>query len=730
MINGKEYIFSALDEFVEVSGGTIPFALKKDGETILEGVARQFPDGRAIRFYLNRLSSSYLETATWNDIFIENEFWDYVGMLTNTDAGGQFQLINTDTDTEICSAFVVKGYGTQSGFTYCGIDGKADPRQKIFISHAGSGESINIDVNIKNPQIVFDSPFIFSWQSGTTTICYTANMDFTLSSYEGGWFSVTQTKADEFTGCLTFTYSENSGDSRNGTLCMEAEGGVTLCYPVTQKEHVTEYYFRFKTPDGQYVVSTTTAYTITWETNYPSIAYVFRGSRSVTSDTGATLTFPANTSSATTIPFSVSAYTIGGVFLGTLTWSQMPVYVPGQFDHEYLYFDILSDDDDLKWEKQATTGETIEYSKDNKQTWTAISDGKIPTSAGDRIYLRGNNTSYGDYWSSEGYSKLGGNTRFNVGGNIMSLIYGDNFEGKTRFKDACYEGYGLPNNVFYEFFMGCNVVNAYELSLPATDLPLGSQQSLSPTGVYELMFWNCTALVTAPAYLPATTLNERCYSGMFEGCSSLSTTPILPATTMDISCYSNMFKGCSSLTMPPTLPATNLAAGCYSGMFWNCASLANAPSLPATTMATNCYITMFFGCTSLTTAPSLPSTDLADNCYVGMFRYCSSLVNAPALPATTLANSCYQEMFSYCTSLEIAPVLPAINLVESCYYVMFEECSKLKYIKCLATPNSNYTRWWVRNVPEGSNGTFVKRSGTRWSAGFNGIPYGWNVIEE
>ena len=145
MINGKDYIFSALDEFVEVSGGTIPFALKKDGETILEGVARQFPDGRAIRFYLNRLSSSYLETATWNDIFIENEFWGYVGMLTNTDAGGQFQLINTDTDTEICSAFVVKGYGTETGVTNETIDGRVDPRMKIFVSHVGDAENLDID---------------------------------------------------------------------------------------------------------------------------------------------------------------------------------------------------------------------------------------------------------------------------------------------------------------------------------------------------------------------------------------------------------------------------------------------------------------------------------------------------------------------------------------------------------------------------------------------------------
>ena len=42
-----------------------------------------------------------------------------------------------------------------------------------------------------------------------------------------------------------------------------------------------------------------------------------------------------------------------------------------------------------------------------------------------------------------------------------------------------------------------------------------------------------------------------------------------------------------------------MASYCYSGMFSGCTSLTTAPSLPATTLADYCYSSMFYGCTSL-----------------------------------------------------------------------------------------------------------------------------------
>ena len=53
-------------------------------------------------------------------------------------------------------------------------------------------------------------------------------------------------------------------------------------------------------------------------------------------------------------------------------------------------------------------------------------------------------------------------------------------------------------------------------------------------------------------------------------------------------CYAYLFSG-STLTTAPELPATTLANFCYDGMFKDCTSLTQAPALPATTLADYCY---------------------------------------------------------------------------------------------------------------------------------------------
>jgi hypothetical protein len=83
------------------------------------------------------------------------------------------------------------------------------------------------------------------------------------------------------------------------------------------------------------------------------------------------------------------------------------------------------------------------------------------------------------------------------------------------------------------------------------------------------------------------------------GCTSLIKTTDLPATTLADSCYDGMFMGCKALTQPPTLPATELAVKCYQYMFNGCTALTKAPVLPATTLAVNCYSRIFYGCKQL-----------------------------------------------------------------------------------------------------------------------------------
>ena len=58
--------------------------------------------------------------------------------------------------------------------------------------------------------------------------------------------------------------------------------------------------------------------------------------------------------------------------------------------------------------------------------------------------------------------------------------------------------------------------------------------------------------------------------------------------TLTSYCYSYLFSD-TNLTTAPELPATTLAEGCYYGMFSTCESLTTAPELPATTLANKCY---------------------------------------------------------------------------------------------------------------------------------------------
>ena len=364
-------------------------------------------------------------------------------------------------------------------------------------------------------------------------------------------------------------------------------------------------------------------------------------------------------------------------------------------DLDYMTLSALGDGEitiTIPAELSSTYATSFSYSKD-KSTWTdTIVDNtaktiSIPVTNGDNVYLKGVALTCFDEGNYGGLS-INSTANINASGNIMSLLYGDNFTDKTT----------LPEGGTYNFgslFSGNeHLINAKDLKLHAA------------------------------------TLNYSCYSSMFEGCTSLTTAPELPATTLAENCYEFMFSGCTSLTTAPELPATTLAPGCYGYMFSDCTSLSTAPELPATTLADNCYNGIFSGCTSLTTTSTLPATTLASSCYSSMFSGCSSLTTAPDLPVTTLADSCYLSMFLGCTSLTTAPELPAATLTNSCYERMFYRCSKLNNITMLATDISatNCFANWVGGVA--ATGTFTKSPEmTSLPTGTSGIPEGWTVVD-
>ena len=266
---------------------------------------------------------------------------------------------------------------------------------------------------------------------------------------------------------------------------------------------------------------------------------------------------------------------------------------PHDYSQDYLTFVIKTSG---TFDIYPADADNVYYSIDNGETWSAVPSqgGTITVSAGDKLMWKGTlSNSEGKYWDK---AEVEPSVHFDAQGNIMSLVYGDNFKGQT---DLTGKALG---SIFSEF----EVENAKNLILPATTLE---------EGCYYDMFENCRSLTTAPSVLPATTLAEDCYSSMFQGCTSLTTAPELPATTLASNCYYNMFYGCKSLTTAPELPATTLKGNCYAFMFANCTSLTAAPELPATTLATYCYRYMFQDCANLnyikamfTTTPSIDYT--------------------------------------------------------------------------------------------------------------------------
>ena len=203
---------------------------------------------------------------------------------------------------------------------------------------------------------------------------------------------------------------------------------------------------------------------------------------------------------------------------------------------------------------------------------------------------------------------------------------------------------------------------------------------------------------------------------------------LLPATTIGNYAYSGMFKKCSHLTVAPDLPAMTIGEFCYLEMFSNCTNLQKVPTLPAKVTLPFSYQKMFVKCKALTSGGVISAETLGEGCCSEMYSGCTALVNAPALPATTLNANCYEYMFYGCSNLVNAPVLPAETLAVKCYMSMFKDCSSLNYVKCLAKNISalECTLEWMEGVA--GSGTFVTPSTTGWSTGVSGIPGGWTKV--
>ena len=322
---------------------------------------------------------------------------------------------------------------------------------------------------------------------------------------------------------------------------------------------------------------------------------------------------------------------------------------PAPYEEQYLTIETLTAGDLSLADARSNV---FNYSLDDGSTWNRFANGQtIAVEANKKVWFKAQGLTATSI-NGIGTIKYTGN--FNVYGNAMSLVFGDNFVGQE-------------------------VMSVYQ---------------------FINLFYDDTTLISAEnLVLPATRLANYCYAHMFDKCASLTTAPELPARTLAEDCYYYMFASCTSLTTAPELSATRLASQCYTYMFRNCTSLTTAPELPARTLAQGCYNNMFQYCTSLTTAPELPATTLASYCYYHMFDGCTNLTVAPELPATTLTNGCYSNMFQGCTSLNYIKCLATNISATECTFSWVKGVSSTgTFVK-----KASMTRWTrgVNGIPSG-----------------------------
>lgn len=228
------------------------------------------------------------------------------------------------------------------------------------------------------------------------------------------------------------------------------------------------------------------------------------------------------------------------------------IYEEPQINYFYVE-DISGSDNTLSIKKGFSDSPTIEVFKSTDGTnWTSM--GQTDTTpitatvpANSKLYLKATTNN----WGGSKWSRLGCNAAFNIGGCVMSLLAGDNFENAQIGTDGLRGLFGA--NTY--------LTNAQDLILPNN----------VASNCFRGIFDNCTGLITAPV-LPATTLANYCYRSMFQGCASLTTAPTLPATTLAIGCYREMFQNCSLVNSIITFAENVSLPDCTQGWLYNVAA--------------------------------------------------------------------------------------------------------------------------------------------------------------
>lgn len=546
------------------------------------------------------------------------------------------------------------------------------------------------------------------------------------------------------------------------------------------------YYFNYETPTSQNVPSSSTTLTISWDTNYDSINwFLYNGNTSelidygVTSNSSITVSFSANTSTASTDYYIFEAYNdVSPSSLGSVSWTVSAAETPHSGSTNYYftpqYTTAYTNGEDIIW--YFDTNYRVNVSAEDGITFTTAY-----SSADFRIAIKeiGNNyvvlsvqhlpetrTGYTAYGVAKDYSnnEVGRIVVINTGVDSDYIDTGITESGYLSVTANAMPGEVVDNDFYFQlgnFVSSSNTVTASISGHIWRDYTLPAMYYSGPNG--EVSYEPQVGYTGHPGYvrIPANvgdTIYLKANSLRGERAINVSlnyTTKIMSVIKGNIMSlyYGDDFQGKTSF--PPNkeniidhifrfenvdasellLPATDMSGGCYYGMFSYEGNIYGVPNLPATVLSEECYGEMFRGRTFVNcNPPELPATTLAKGCYTAMFAY-TNIPYAPELPATTLANACYERMFQG-SNITVSPVLPAENIyygneygVGGNYDQMFRDCSGLTKITCYAKTSNSTGIAFHFTEDVAPSGSFYRARGVIWDRGVNGIPSGWNAFD-
>ncbi len=689
-------IYKSLNkDFYYVDSGStrLSYYLTCGDETIYTGRAYN-PNG--IKINLRKIIEDWL----WNDM---PDFREYDGVIvTHEDAYKPFNLYN-DEGTLLEEYKVFLSYEDWQGedmFFNNPIDGKADPRQKIFVSALESIPTSFDIVGWAPLEVTLTGDFDIPAEGGTIEIGFVSNTDFTIEE-TCDWLTVT--KSGETEGTLTIVAEENLGEERACTITLVQEDvgsfeGSEYVFEVTQ-EQPAEYFIITSGEYEEFPFSGGT-WTMEFRTNCSPILYeVSDGTSGYTTGNELVLILPANAQD-TPVNYEVNFY-YGSTLMGT---SEAVV-------KEYSrYISITSIPSSITYYQQVID---IEYETD--------CDGRVQYelysayTGGDYVLAKSGRTD-----SLTGLSVTIGE---NLGeGNVdyHMIVRASDASAPTVWvtSDDRYFTQGYPSQ-YARQYLTLEILSGGTIQTP-------SYQSYSGTKYYYFSrnsgsTW--TALNPTGVTIP---VNEG-ETIMLKGSRTGTVVFSFSGSTATFNACGNIMSLYAGDNFFGAVPPSNYFLQNLFGET-NVVDASNL-ILPNVT-AEACYRYMFFWCQQLIHAPELPAAVLEDNCYERMFQHCRSLVEPPAILATTVSQNCCYYMFNDCISLRETPKLLSPVLKDSCYEAMFSGCTSLIEVTCLATDRT-YARWptynWLKGVS--STGTFTKAAGVTWDTGTSGIPEGWTVID-